>query len=147
MKEEDLESTTMMAEGLRSQSQCESPFPMKTQAGSFFEMTPWVQVSENSSSIKMFKSSVINGFIVYSRMKKNRPSCNGFSDNCKVKRLRVTEGLVANAELAVADSGCVQVDNVRNEIEIEVDSNAENLKSNELKGEPDQSLRGGMWPA
>ncbi|KAI4300368.1 hypothetical protein L6164_033756 [Bauhinia variegata] len=140
---QELNST--IASEVQSHNQCDSLVPIRaseTEVASESQAIPSVQASESTSD-RVRKCSVVNGYIVYTREKKSRPSSHAFSENGKVKRLKasVSQERETNTDIPVSNGGGgVEIDNLEKKLEIEVGSNEENVNCSYLKSEPIQSL-------
>ncbi|XP_028777155.1 uncharacterized protein LOC114733823 isoform X2 [Neltuma alba] len=142
MKQE-LESE--IALDIHSLNQCDEvvpTHPSEIDAGLESQLMFSVEVSENPGGI--VKSSVANGYIVYTRMKKSRHLCNGSSENGSLKRLKTSEDRDSNADLpAVGGGDDVGVNNVEKNFESEVVCHLEKgIRCTEWKNEPAQFLAG-----
>ncbi|KAJ7976876.1 Zinc finger, FYVE/PHD-type [Quillaja saponaria] len=101
----------------------------ETETQNEFQMGACIQVSEYSSC-KIVKGSVVNGFIVYTRVRKSRTDVyNRFSENEKVKRLKTSEEPEIDAKLPVEEDR--MEDEVENVMEDGLNGNSEKLMSQE----------------
>ncbi|KAI4349071.1 hypothetical protein L6164_009713 [Bauhinia variegata] len=139
------ELDSIIVSEVQSYNPCDSFVPIHASETEFSwnsQTTTSVQASESTSN-RVRKGFLVNGYIVYTREKKSRPASNAFSENEKVKRTKtsVSQELETNTDIPVASGGGgADIDNFEKKLEIEVESNEENLNYIKLKSEPVQAL-------